>query len=98
MKRILHSALASLLVCISATAQIVSTNTTYTAGSIPTQIHFGGAPDTSITSPCIDTLTVTIPAGDQVVYIDVEYDMTAAGAFGFKVQASEERLHTLEIN
>jgi hypothetical protein len=65
-------------------AQITSTNATYTASGLPTQINFGGAPDTSVNSPCIDTLTVTIPAGDQVVYLDVEYDMTANGGFGFQ--------------
>lgn len=65
-------------------AQITSTSSTYTTGAISTQINFGGAPDTSVNSACLDTLTVTIPAGDQVVYIDLEYDMTPNGGFGFQ--------------
>ena len=84
MKNSLRLALLFSVLSFIGTAQITSTNATYTAGALPTQINFGGAPDTSINSPCIDTLTVTIPAGDQVVYLDVEYDMTPNGGFGFQ--------------
>ena len=84
MKKLLLLSIFGVLALSTVTAQITSTSATYTVGALPTQINFGGAPDTSVNSPCIDTLTVTIPTGNQVVYVDVEYDMTATGAAGFQ--------------
>ncbi|MCT4623477.1 MAG: fibronectin type III domain-containing protein, partial [Schleiferiaceae bacterium] len=84
MKKLLLSIAIGVFMPMVVFAQITTTSATYTTQSIPTLINFGGPPTTTVNSTCIDTLTVTIPAGDQVVYLDVEYDMTATGAFGFQ--------------
>ena len=92
MKKLLPFILFGLFASVNAFAQTVTA--TYTTKSLSTQINFGGAPDTSVVSGCVDTLTVTIPTGMVVIKLDVEYDMTASGASMFQQYSYLEFFNT----
>ncbi|MBI1316885.1 PKD domain-containing protein [bacterium] len=66
----------------------VNTTATYALGDRGTQFSTAAAISTSLESSCGDTLSVTIPAGNVVTSVSVNYAMTAGGAGWMSEQRS----------
>jgi PKD repeat protein len=71
----------TLLLCsvLTAYAQLTNTSATYTAGVQEVERIFAGGIDTSDESFCVDTLIVTIPNGNYIYGVDIEYSLEAFG-------------------
>ncbi len=65
-----------------------SVTATYNAGNIPTDFDFQSLPGSS---SCPGSLTVTIPAGAEILSVDVEYNMTAQNMAWMSEQRSQLR-------
>ncbi len=65
-----------------------SITATYSAGNIATDRNFTSLPGSS---SCPGSLTVTIPEGAEILWVDVTYDMTATGGGWISHQISQIR-------
>ncbi len=78
MKRKILLTLTFISIAFLGHAQLVNTSATYNNGRQEIE-RFFGLPDTSDESLCVDTLLVTIPNGNYIYSIDVEYSLAAFG-------------------
>lgn len=78
--------LTILLLALTFQGNAQSATATYTTGVISTD--FSSFPATSTPSACSADLLVTVPAGQFVTGVDIEYDMTATGGAWLQEQIS----------